>query len=1118
MIQDTLFNLNDITGSGKTPKQHTPVEYPDTGSSTQVAKLLIMLSEGEIEGFEASDVYLKQVPATEYSVDIVSRRGLPDQEVISGFAEVYAPLAATSAAITKGDEIGHHVIIAVPNTNDAVILTQTINALYNIEANGDTISNTVSLDYYVSTDGSNWGLAVTNKTITAKYSSGYAFSVTVTRPVGVVGNVWYAKIVRLTDDSTSNKSQNATSFSQAIGIIYKNLAYDYKALLGITLKDAKQFGGSIPEILIKAKGIKVEVPANYDTTTRDYATAGVGTINGGWGGMFAAAKAWTDNPAWCLLHCLTDVRVGLGLDYDSIDIFAFYDLAKYCDGLVDISEVSVSINEVPDVIDASFTKTLVDYYYTDGTVTTIWYPAKTLNYARYLLTINNNINTAIGYNIFNSSDPAFESPTPSLVASINIQPGSYTFYYINVYESSFNITYHTTYFRIDAIQQNTIGTSTLSRTEPRYTINAQFITRENLNTFFMYFLTLMNANWTTNEFGQLSLMWDNENQQPSKQATNATIIDGVFNYSSTDLEQRFNHVNVTFSDPAAFGRTNTVSVPEVDQNGVGLTTVDRAAIASQSRYGFQQLDLVLVGCTSRAQAIRKARWALYNSCFLYNIIDFKVLFEGMIYKIGEIVSVCDNFNQEDLIAGIFVSHDEVGTDWEVKLDRELTLVVDTEYTLTYLSLADASQVSVTLTRTTGENSFSSFLIPISGSIEPLNSTFIVHPTEVKPKLYKVIKITKDDDVYNVVAIEHHDGVYDLGYGIINTLSKYDYIDGTVTINKPSGDYGNISYEVIQPIPDNSISVLPRYAIDAVSDQLVRSLEVTWTAPTNPITLDGKIENRIFNYSIGISRPKTPGTFETHEVPSTSYTIENTEFGTYKINIAVVDATNERSSALKEYIYEFTTSGISALLPPTNLVVKDTSVTTFTESDVKVTWNYNTANEALNDTLYTYLIDILNGEILLKSIYVPFDKDTKGGSAWIGLTVAQDLAIPAYRSITISVYSIDALGRKSASAATAVFSKIEPPAPSFTFTNTGSQFKVLTDNASCQGYGVTHFNVYASTEDGFTPSSATLVGTKKFDPLLPMESFSSIWFDFQEALPAGTTVFVLVEASDSYIEV
>jgi hypothetical protein len=84
--------------------------------------------------------------------------------------------------------------------------------------------------------------------------------------------------------------------------------------------------------------LKVKIPSNYDPETRNY--------TGVWDGTFKAGTWWTNNPAWCWYDMATNPRYGLGnlLAIESIDIWALYTIARYCDGV----DVDGNFVGVPD--------------------------------------------------------------------------------------------------------------------------------------------------------------------------------------------------------------------------------------------------------------------------------------------------------------------------------------------------------------------------------------------------------------------------------------------------------------------------------------------------------------------------------------------------------------------------------------------------------------------------------------------------------------------------------------------------------------------------------------------------------------------------------------------------
>lgn len=65
--------------------------------------------------------------------------------------------------------------------------------------------------------------------------------------------------------------------------------------------DASQFS-NIPQRAYDLYGRIIQVPSNYDVTTRTY--------SGTWDGTFK--PSWSDNPAWVFYDICTNTRYGLG--------------------------------------------------------------------------------------------------------------------------------------------------------------------------------------------------------------------------------------------------------------------------------------------------------------------------------------------------------------------------------------------------------------------------------------------------------------------------------------------------------------------------------------------------------------------------------------------------------------------------------------------------------------------------------------------------------------------------------------------------------------------------------------------------------------------------------------
>ena len=158
--------------------------------------------------------------------------------------------------------------------------------------------------------------------ITGKTSSRYqrAYNIPLT------GNgPWDLRVRRLTNDSTSSALQNQTFWDSFTEIIDEKFSYPNSALIGISV-DSELYN-KIPARGYEIEGMILQVPSNYDALAKTY--------DGVWDGTFTTA--YSNNPAWVFYDLVVNSRYGLG-DYvsaDQIDKFTLFEIAQYCDELVD---------------------------------------------------------------------------------------------------------------------------------------------------------------------------------------------------------------------------------------------------------------------------------------------------------------------------------------------------------------------------------------------------------------------------------------------------------------------------------------------------------------------------------------------------------------------------------------------------------------------------------------------------------------------------------------------------------------------------------------------------------------------------------------------------------------
>ncbi len=345
MNPDTQYQTcGPVTGSGgkSRGRQHVPVEASDTLRSRAVARVIDVISEGEIHGLADQAhplrcVYFDDVPVESdkgvlnfpkivYGTNVHERYGTRCQDSITGFSEVESEVTLNFQTTVATPSV---FTIVDPNVN-AIRITFRIPALFKQEDNGDINGSTLEWKIQCQPQGGSFAdipMSGTSPKITrtGKASSPYEYQVRVSLANrGTFPLVF--KIVRITEDSTSAKLQNDLYTESYTEIQEVKLTYPDTALIAIEI-DSELFGGRVPRRSYRVKGLKVKIPSNYNPVTRVY--------TGFWDGTFTCA--WTNNPAWVLYDVLTNRRYGLGdaITSGQVDKFALYAVAQYCDELVD---------------------------------------------------------------------------------------------------------------------------------------------------------------------------------------------------------------------------------------------------------------------------------------------------------------------------------------------------------------------------------------------------------------------------------------------------------------------------------------------------------------------------------------------------------------------------------------------------------------------------------------------------------------------------------------------------------------------------------------------------------------------------------------------------------------
>lgn len=322
--------IEGAKGKGGGGESVTVVEDPNTLQSRAIVRVLEVLSEGEIEGLATGDGQSILFSGTPIQNDDGSmnftglsyavRTGLPSQPYMAGFPSVEA-VTQLSTVLTMAP-----VVVQVSHVNvDAVrIALQWPNGLSNRDINtGDLHGSEFSFAIDTMPENGVWSTYDFYK-VEGKATSAFEKDYRIERPAGT--GLWSWRIRRLTGMSQISTLINNAAVARYTEIEDVKLEYNYTAYVGIAV-DAQSTANTIPTRAYKVRGIKCQVPVNYNPLTRAY--------TGQWNGTFK--RAWTDNPAWVLYDLLTDTRYGMGEFVNTasgIDKFSFYNAAVYNDQLV----------------------------------------------------------------------------------------------------------------------------------------------------------------------------------------------------------------------------------------------------------------------------------------------------------------------------------------------------------------------------------------------------------------------------------------------------------------------------------------------------------------------------------------------------------------------------------------------------------------------------------------------------------------------------------------------------------------------------------------------------------------------------------------------------------------
>ena len=363
--------------------------------------------------------------------------------------------------------------------------------------------------------------------------------------------------------------------------------------------------------------------------------------------------------------------------------------------------------------------------------------------------------------------------------------------------------------------------------EPRFTVNAYLQKADDA------YRVLQNL---SSVFRALSF-WDGTSivvdadtpKEPVYVFSNANVIGGEFSYTGTRARDRHTIVKCAYDDPDNNFETDYIYVQ------------DEHAIA---KYGINQLELNLFGCTSKGQAQRAGIWALKSEQLETETVSFSTGLDGFIPKVGEIIHVQDNNRAGRMQAGRIVSAD--GN--TITLDRMAGKVGDT------LMVGDNSAKIVQIDDT---------VITTDTAIGSAGQVFAISSSDVAPRAYRVMTISQNDDAsFSFTALQ-----YEIG--------KFTATNNIAAI--PKKEVSVIKAHVLAP--PNSVSITERTRIH--QGQAITTLVISWEQVVGAVAY-------IVEYK------KDGNAWQSHKVSSQSLEIDGVYSGVYQAKVRAIDAFDNES--------------------------------------------------------------------------------------------------------------------------------------------------------------------------------------------------------------------------------
>lgn len=421
-------------------------------------------------------------------------------------------------------------------------------------------------------------------------------------------------------------------------------------------------------------------------------------------------------------------------------------------------------------------------------------------------------------------------------------------------------------------------------TEPRFTINAQITNKQEAYDLLTNIISTMNGMLYFSAEKVVAVA--DRPQTVSDVFTQADVEQGFFEYSGTALKTRHSVAIVNYKDPNNLFKSSNVIYEDTDY---------------LYEIGHRITELTAFGCTSRAQAMRLAKWTLRTERSQTQTVTFKTGHRGGLLKPGNVIKIFDDYKTGTRMGGRMLSYATTTTK-DITLDSSVTYASGD--TFMYFTEAGALQ-TYTLT-----SSGTSNVIPIAtGQPNPLvGSTWALVKPSLDGQLFRVLVVEEDQDdgKYIVSALQHD-------------ATKFDFVDEDIVLEAP------VTSVLTADAPSPVLTGTSSKHYEATSGtQVAPKVTLSWNKPVfsntySVVAKRGQLDDRIVEFELELATP-WEGYRQVYRGSKTSWTsptLEIDDTNAYAARVRSVDQIG-RVSAWYDFT-AFSVEGKTTAPPaPTNI--------------------------------------------------------------------------------------------------------------------------------------------------------------------------------------------------------